>query len=236
MDVFSCSLRPGRRALRVRRRDTVGVVRLCSAPMPDVPPLPETRTHADPAWVRQCMPGLRALLLRLTRDVQLANDLMQEVLLAVMMAQREQRIEKPEALTAYIHQTARNRVLMWQRKATPEPMAELPEHESAWAESPKSPLECCEEHELGRLALQALQSLPVERDRELIVGFYVKAKSKAQLMEEYGLTREHFDRVISRARFRMRDLLHELMNPDSGAVGDSSAQRTQSSSSTRFDK
>ncbi|GMU42793.1 MAG: sigma-70 family RNA polymerase sigma factor [Xanthomonadales bacterium] len=171
----------------------------------------------------RCVPGLRALLLRMTRDVEATNDLAQEVTFAAWQAIQAGRLRDAAALPAYALQCARNAALAHARKPRPATFDELPEAESAWAERQPTPLECCEEGEIRALARQVLAELPTERDRALIRGFYVDGRGKPELMAEFELGKDQFDRVISRARGRMRELMLEKLNAGKRAVGGSAA-------------
>lgn len=164
------------------------------------------------------LPGVRAMILRMTRDATLTNDLTQDVLIAVVVALREGRIRQPEALAAYMHQSARHIVYAAHRKPQPIAVSELPEQESLWVDRPRTPLEQCEEDELHRIAHEVLAELPTQRDRDLLTGYYIEGADKAELMQRLQLTADQFDKVIFRARTRMRDRLRERMQPPVDAV------------------
>ena len=181
--------------------------------------------------VLRCLPGVRALLLRRTGDPELTNDLAQEVMVAVILAIREGRIREPAALTAYVLQTAKNMLSMHRRKMQPVAVGELPEVEPMWSERPRSPLEHCEEAQLNAMALAVLEELPTDRDRAIVRGFYMDGCDKPELMTQLGLDRIQFDRVISRARGRMRDLLHKKLNEETGSVRGASSSGVCSSQS-----
>jgi len=174
--------------------------------------------QSETELVRRFAVPLKCILLRLTRNADVANDLAQDVMLSVLQALRSGRILDHAALPAYIQHSARNAALMWQRRPKPDSMAELPEVDSMWAQAPRTPLEHCEDVELKVLARQVLQELPTDRDRQLILGFYVHGLEKADLMQRFGLNRDQFDRVISRARLRMRDLIKAKMNSPGAEV------------------
>lgn len=157
------------------------------------------------------LPGVHALILRMTHDRHLTNDLTQDVLIAVVMAIREGRIRQPEALAAYMHQSARHIVYAANRKLQPVTPGELPEQEAVWQDRQKTPLEQCEDDELRRLARAVLAELPVQRDRDLLVGYYIEGIGKTELMHRLQLSADQFDKVIFRARTRMRDRLREKM-------------------------
>jgi RNA polymerase sigma factor (sigma-70 family) len=167
----------------------------------------------------RCVPGVRALLFRKTKSLEATNDLAQEVVLAAILAIREGRVREPAALPAYMLQTARHLMLMEGRRSQPILVEDLPETSSAWAERPRTPLEVCEADDVRRLAREVLDALPTQRDRELITAFYAEGASKQELMDRFGLSREHFDRVMSRARGRMRDMLAQRTGGSRPTVG-----------------
>ena len=98
-----------------------------------------------------------------------------------------------------------------------------------WGERPLTPLEHCEAGELRELALAVVDELSTERDRALIRAYYIDGSSKAELMRTLGLTADLFDRVISRARLRMRERLLAKMNSQPGRVRASAAPALSSS-------
>lgn len=167
------------------------------------------------------LPGVRAMILRMTRDPTLTSDLTQDVLIAVVVALREGRIRQPDALAAYMHQSARHIVYAAHRKAQPIALAELPEQdESLWRERTLTPLEHCEEDELRRIAHEVLAELPAQRDRDLLIGYYIDGADKSELMQRLGLGADQFDKVIFRARSRMRERLREKLHESDGMVRD----------------
>lgn len=198
------------------------------------------RTESEPAAaavaesdVLRCLPGVRAMILRMTRDINLANDLTQDVMIAMVVAIREGRVKHPEALAGYVHETARHIVYAANRKMRPISVETLPEHESAWLDAPRTPLDYVEDDELRRFALEVLDELPAQRDRDLIVGFYVDGLSKAELMQRLMLAADQFDKVIFRARTRMRDRLREKMQEKHAQVRDTALPRDPTSGKSR---
>lgn len=179
------------------------------------------------------LPGVRAMILRMTRDVALTNDLTQDVALAVVVALREGRIRQPEALAAYMHQSARHIVYAANRKPQPVAVAELPDQESLWNDRPRTPLEHCEENELQRIAHEVLAELPTQRDRDLITGAYIEGADKGELMQRLRLTADQFDKVMFRARMRMRDRLREKMASATEVVRDRASSTLPSGSRSR---
>lgn len=181
------------------------------------------------------MPGVRAMILRMTRDATLTNDLTQDVLIAVVLAIREGRIRQPAALAAYMHESARHMVYAANRRTQPIAVAELPEQEPLWLERPRTPLEQCEDDELRRIAREVLEELPTQRDRDLLTGYYIDGMDKTDLMQRLALSADQFDKVIFRARTRMRDRLREKMHETAARVGDAARSTLPSRSRSRFE-
>jgi DNA-directed RNA polymerase specialized sigma24 family protein len=55
--------------------------------------------------------------------------------------------------------------------------------------------------------LRMLDEMPAERDREILVRFYLNDEDKEQICRDLRLSEEHFNRVIFRARNRFRELV-----------------------------
>jgi len=155
----------------------------------------------------RCSKGLKIILLRMTRDPDLANDLSQDVLENVLSAIKERRIRSVQALPAYLHACAKNMVIANARRAG----RIVLNNELDLIDSDNTPLDNFEKAELASMAQRVLAELPSERDHALIHGFYIEGKSKQALMQAWQLESDHFDKVLSRARLRMRELMHEKL-------------------------
>ena len=153
------------------------------------------------------MTGLRAQLARVTGNVELAADLLQDAVVTALQKLRAGEISDPSHLDGYVYRVAlnhlrnhrrRNRLLAANSDDIRDPAEE--------GDSSRVAKEFEADH-WSRLVKQLLREMPVARDRELLVRFYLKEESKEDLCREFGLTELHFNRVIHRARDRFRDLL-----------------------------
>jgi RNA polymerase sigma-70 factor, ECF subfamily len=68
------------------------------------------------------------------------------------------------------------------------------------------------DEQLSKLTLsnalrEMIQQLPAARDRELVVRFYLCEETKEQICQEMGLGSLHFDKVLFRARGRLRRIV-----------------------------
>jgi RNA polymerase sigma-70 factor, ECF subfamily len=82
------------------------------------PPSPGPGAPGFPAEVEVCQafaPRLRAIALRHLRDRSASEDVVQDVLVSVVVALREGRIQAPESLPAYVLSACRRRIADLQR-------------------------------------------------------------------------------------------------------------------------
>ena len=179
---------------------------------------PAGATAIDAA-LRESLPGLRTLLRRLTGNVDAAHDLAQEVLVIAWKALRDGKLRDPTSLRAYVHQCARHMGCDHARQRSPVYLEELPEQVRDWVSEAPTPFDLIAQADMQRLAQQAIADLPTPRDRDLILGFYVHGRSKAELMQAFSLDRDAFDKVMSRARKRMAELVARSKHGDASNEG-----------------
>lgn len=154
------------------------------------------------------MTGLRAQLARVTGNVELAADLLQDAVVTALQKLRAGEISDPSHLDGYVYRVALNHLRNHRRKnkllaANSDDVGDLAAEDGDSSRVAKQ----FEADQWARLVKQLLQEMPVVRDRELLVRFYLREESKEDLCREFGLTELHFNRVIHRARDRFRELL-----------------------------
>jgi RNA polymerase sigma-70 factor (ECF subfamily) len=64
-----------------------------------------------------------------------------------------------------------------------------------------------DDRQLAEAVAALLEELPTERDRQMLMRFYLDGTDKQQLCRELGLSPKHFDRVLMRARTRLRTII-----------------------------
>ena len=70
-----------------------------------------------------------------------------------------------------------------------------------------NPVERLGSEQLAGLLRKLLAQLPVARDREILVRFYLEEQDKDEVCRGLGIDASHFHRVVFRARERFRALL-----------------------------
>ncbi len=173
--------------------------------------LAERIASGDPAaeteLVRRYSRPLRFILLKRVREASLADDLCQEALIVVLERLRGRGLEEPDKLTAFIRQTAINLAIGEAR--THYRRDTHPDSERIDSAAARQPLlsEQLEQAQLAALMDRLMNELRQARDRQILRRFYLSEESKASLCSALGVTPEHFDRVLFRARQRFGKIL-----------------------------
>lgn len=150
--------------------------------------------------------GLHALLLRRIGDPQTAWDILQDAVVTTLTKLRNGELERPESAGGFIYRVALNHLRNHRRKDrwvrdVPidvehlEDTGPLPDadsgHRAQWAE----------------IVAMVLEELPTDRDRDILIRFYLDDEDKESICRALGLSAEHFNRVNFRARERFRELM-----------------------------
>jgi RNA polymerase sigma-70 factor (ECF subfamily) len=149
------------------------------------------------AFCRRYADRIRGYGLRHLRDATAAQDLVQQVLLTVLEALREGRVQDPSRMDAYVFGTCRNTVMDMrranarQRRVAERASAGLPEgYVPDWASLDRGPLEGC---------LQALEP----RDRAVVVATFVEDRDADDIGAAMKLTPGNVRVIRHRALARL---------------------------------
>jgi RNA polymerase sigma-70 factor (ECF subfamily) len=160
--------------------------------------------------------GLRLLILRRTGNAEVAADLLNEAACTAWEKWQAGLIQRPEEIGGYIFQVAMNLLRNHRRsfaersdrRAAPDVLGSLPDGTEAtdlWLEK--------------KVALQVrriLKELRTPRDREILTRFYLQDQDKDEICRDLSLDADQFDKVLHRARGRLKELveLHGLRRSD----------------------
>jgi RNA polymerase sigma-70 factor (ECF subfamily) len=164
----------------------------------------------DPAAEAQFVDRFSEPLLRLLRHrVQnpwLADDVHQETFCAVLLRLRRASIERPEDVAGFIVATANNILRAQRRRALRDrPLEDL--GVVVLDERGLSPIDSLVREEKRMAVLRAIARMTRQRDRDILHRYYIAEESKEAIRVDFGLTDLHFNRVLFRARERLRVLL-----------------------------
>lgn len=161
--------------------------------------------RAEQEFCRAYYDSTLCLIRTMVREPNLAEDLTQEALLTVLLKLRRGKVREAKLLSRYVKQTAKFIVIAWYRRRANQTHTSL-EEISVQDES------CCAEEiifddQRREIVVELLNSMGVERDRDVLAQHYLQEEEKVDICHEKNLTSQHFDRVISRARLRCRELV-----------------------------
>ena len=153
--------------------------------------------------------GVGYLLRHLTGDRAVAEDLHQETFRIVLEKLRRGELREAEKVAAFIRGTARNLVLAERRRR---------QRQRQQGSAPEEPADEGQPSALGRmiaaqdrrLVRQLLRELRLDRDRELLLRFYIAEEPKAAICASLGLSVRQFNVAIFRARQRFRRLVESV--------------------------
>ncbi len=138
------------------------------------------------------------------------EDLSQETLRIVVERVRSDSIDDPRKLFAFAAATARNLALNSARKMLRQQTvvdSDLIDELAQNLEMEPTDLSESDDRHLAQAVAALLDELPTERDRQLLMRFYLDGVDKQVLCRELGLSLKHFDRVLMRARSRLRTII-----------------------------
>lgn len=162
---------------------------------------------AETEMIERYSRGLRFLLRRKSRDTNLAEDLLQETWAIALVKIREDGLDDPGRLAGYLSGIANNlalgeirRVSRQRTSANSELVALIPDESS-------NPLRHVSRAEVCNHVRELLGDLKKERDREILKRFYVREEDKESICERFGIDGVHFNRVLYRARQRLKSVI-----------------------------
>ena len=165
------------------------------------------KSAEDELW-RRYSRGLLFLLKRRTGDPDLAEDIRQETFRVALEKLRAGELEESTKLAAYLRGIGVNLVTgEWRKKQrrNTRPDSDVIERT---ADQRAGPLDGVEREEVQGLVRQLLEELPVDRDRQILVRFYLKEDDKETICRQLGIDDPvHFNRVLFRAKKRFRELV-----------------------------
>lgn len=151
--------------------------------------------------------GLRLLVSRRCRDPHVAADLLNEAVATTWAKWQAGKIGRPEQIAGYVLQVTMN-LLRNHRRA----IAERPEKRADAARLQElavegEPADETIEREIALQVKRVIREMSSPRDRSLLVRFYLDEEEKVSICRDLGLSPLQFDKILHRARGRLRKLL-----------------------------
>ncbi len=150
--------------------------------------------------------GLMLLLLKETRDPDIANDCCQQTLLITLRKMRAGKIVNSDRLLHFLRRTAKNVAITYFRKEKRYTRLEDGEV-SLRAPTGRTAAWEIDYAVIESLLSESLDQLTIPRDKEILRRFYLYEEDKIDICKYLDVSSEHFDRVLHRAKKRLRAIL-----------------------------
>lgn len=151
--------------------------------------------------------GLRLLVLRRTGNAELAADILNEAVRTTWEKWQAGRVERPEQIGGYIFQVAMNLLRNHRRNVAEradrqvgagvlEALPDNADETDRWLEK-----------KVALRVKRLLHDLRTPRDREILTRLYLDEEDKESICRALSLDAQQFDKVLHRARARLKELL-----------------------------
>jgi RNA polymerase sigma-70 factor (ECF subfamily) len=165
--------------------------------------------NAEDEFVARYARGVAVILRRACGDRFAVDDLCQDTLATALQKIREGAVRDPERLSGFVASLARNLAIQHGRRTSAHRTSTS---DAGRIEDPADdPLERVIRAEDAFVVRQVLEELPTERDREILLRYYIHDQDRDEICAVLGLTREHFARVLFRAKDRFRELYEQRL-------------------------
>jgi len=150
---------------------------------------------------------LMFILSRKFSDKELCLDTHQDTFAMVIQKIRNDELRDPSKLASFIRSTAINLALMSIRKHKKMiALSDSPVLENLSGGSNSAYQDIAQE-ELTDILMTLINELGVERDKLIIISFYITQLDKSQICQQLDLSPDHFDKIIYRAKQRLKRLI-----------------------------
>lgn len=155
-------------------------------------------------------PGLMSLLERRVGDRQLALDLLQDAAVTTLTKLNGGADLSSEVVAGFVFRTALNHLRNHRRHERLLAPVDVDAALSGYAADTASAVDEIQADSNRDLVRSVLRGLSSERDREVLVRFYLDEQEKEAICADLGITSVHFNAVVSRARERLRRGLEKI--------------------------
>ena len=161
-------------------------------------------TEAEAELVNRYRRGLLVIATVRTQDREAAQDLAQDILMAVLKALRNERLQDPQKLTAFVYGTARNLINNYLKSRTRHPESDLESVE----EPSTDPVEEFESADRQRVVQRELATFsPI--DQQILLLSLVDGHSLMEVAERLSMSHE----AVRARRSRMVRKIAKKLGP-----------------------
>lgn len=147
------------------------------------------------------------ILKKRVQDDDYARDLCQETFRITIERLRKQPLAEPDKLAAFLHSTAGNLCIADSRKALRRQTYADSDYVALFADQGGDQFSQLDRDRAALAVRKLLAELDNVRDQRILQRYYIDEQDKEDICEELALSDRHFDKVISRARTRFKELI-----------------------------
>ncbi len=142
------------------------------------------------------------------------EDIVQDSFMVVITKLQKGQVNNPDTIRAYLRTTAINIGYEYLRKDKKYISAVDQEHLDVFEDAKSDVLSQLEWDDGVSHVRQIMAELPTERDRAILTQFYFEDQDKPKICQNLALTSAHFDRVLYRAKQRLKELINRHDDQD----------------------
>lgn len=161
---------------------------------------------AEEEVVRRYQQGVAIIIDQIVRSRPVTEDVSQDTFKIVLAKVRRGDLREPERLSGFVSGVARNAAIDYIRRTRRLKNQESIGDAEQIPDPAPSQLEQILKQERAAVVRQLINELKKERDRALLLRYYIAEEDKDTICADLGLTRAQFNNVIFRATARFRDL------------------------------
>lgn len=141
------------------------------------------------------------------QDDESARDLCQETFRITIERLRKEPLTDPSKLAAFLHSIAGNLCIAENRKSSRRQTYADSNYVELFADQDLDQAFQLDRKRAAVAVKMLLTELDNERDQKILHRYYIDEMDKLDICKELALSDRHFDKVISRARKRFRELV-----------------------------
>lgn len=177
--------------------------------------------HAEEELVARYSRGVSVILRRDTRNAPIAEDLYQDTFAIALQKIRQGDLRDHDRLSGFVSGIAKNLAIEHFRRQSRRKQLDDDKVDSR-PDTSANQLDQLLLKEKTKIVRQVMGELHSERDRQMLVRFYLAEEDKDAICAELELSSLHFNRVLFRACVRYRELYEKFMSESGGAPGTAS--------------
>lgn len=164
--------------------------------------------------------GLISLFARRLGDRALAEDLVNQAFVESLDKLAQRQIADPARFSGFVYGVAFNLLRNHRRRMDNRRENRVSSTVLETLSAGPSVFDQLVRDKVAAQIRQIVAELPIDRDREIVQRFYLEEHTKAFICADLGLSPLHFDKIMFRARRRMRRLVesHGIERPDTEPV------------------